>query len=330
VNVRPVTRRAVTAALLVPTLMSACGGSDAKPQASRSASPRAQDSTRKLVVHRLGTLPAPIQLPAAVPLPDGRVLSLGGLSAADTSTDSVTLIDPSGRATVVGHLPQSLHDSAAAGIGGRAYLFGGGDLASSPAILRVAASGQTSSAGRLPVGASDVSAATVGATAYVVGGYTGSVPLRSILAFTPGRGVRQAGSMPRPLRYAAVAAVGPAVLIAGGTSGTAAQRSVLRFDPRTRRVTQVARLPQPLTHAAAASLGGRLYVIGGRGPAVNSASAAIWAVDPSTGRVRAAGRLPVALSDLGAAATASGIVLIGGRDRAGRVRDSVLSARAAP
>ena len=75
-----------------------------------------------------------------------------------------------------------------------------------------------------------------------MGGYTGTTPLRSIVAYTPGRSPRVVAELPRPLRYAAVAAVGGRVLIAGGTSGTAARREILRFDPRTGAVARIGRL----------------------------------------------------------------------------------------
>jgi N-acetylneuraminic acid mutarotase len=162
----------------------------------------------------------------------------------------------------------------------------------------------------------------------VVGGYTGTAPLRSVLAFTPGRAVREVARLPRVLRYAAVAAVGDAVYVAGGTSGVRARREVLRFDPRTRTVRRVARLPVPLTHAAAAALGGRLYVLGGRGDDLASQRAAVYALDGH--RMVRAGRLPQALSDLGAATVGDRIVAVGGRDAAGAVHDEVLALRARP
>ena len=152
-----------------------------------------------------------------------------------------------------------------------------------------------------------------------MGGYTGTVPLRSILAYTPGRGVRVAAEMPRPLRYAAVAAVGGHLLIAGGTSGTTARSEILSFDPASGRVRRIGRLPSPVTHAAGAALGGRFYVLGGRGVALDAQRATIEAVDPATGRVSRAGRLPAALSDLSAATLATGVTVLGGRDAGGRV-----------
>lgn len=322
--------RTVTAALLVSTLTSSCGTNESRPDRSTTPlSRRPQGTSGNLVVTRVGHLPSPMQLPSAVTISGGRVLSLGGLSAADVSTDGVVLVDKSDRPRMVGRLPRPVHDSAAASIGGRSYLFGGADFAPSSDILRVSENGRTSSAGRLPIVASDVAAASIGSRAYVVGGYTGTTPLRSIVSFVPGQPVRAVARLPRPLRYAAVAAAAGSLYIAGGTSGTTAQRAVLRFDPGTRRVTQVGKLPQPLTHAAGASLGGRFYVVGGRGAALDSASSAIWVIDPHTGRVRSSGRLPLALSDIGAASTPDHIVLVGGRDRGGQAHDDVFTARAA-
>jgi hypothetical protein len=324
-------RAPVATSLLLSILLAACGSSRAgSAPPARNAGPRraTQVGAQGLRFRDIGRLPAPIQLPSATALPDGRTLVLAGLSQADTSTDGIALIDPSGASRSVGRLPAPRHDAAAATIAGRAYLIGGGNLTATPSILRIGEDGRTAGAGRLPVGASDVAAASIGSRAYVVGGYTGSTPLRSILAFAPGRPVQEVATLPAPLRYAAVAAVGGRVLVAGGTSGTAAQRAIFRFDPATRRVARIGQLPRGLTHAAGASLGGRFYVIGGRGDAVDSASAAVWSVDPSNGRVRRAGRLPVALSDVAAASGSGGVLVIGGRDHRGRVHDGILRANA--
>ena len=78
-NPSAATIRAVMAVLLAPTMMSACGGADPKPRLHRPA----RTPGTRLVVRRAGNLPAAIQLPAAAAVPGGRVLALGGLSAAD-------------------------------------------------------------------------------------------------------------------------------------------------------------------------------------------------------------------------------------------------------
>jgi Kelch motif protein len=298
--------------------------------AAASGGRAAQTTNPRLRIRRIGKLPSPTQLPSVAGLPGGRALVLGGLNAADVSTDGIVRIGSSGSARMVGRLPAPLHDSAATEIAGRPYLLGGGDATSTAAVLRLTEDGGSANAGRLPVAASDIAAATIGSTAYVIGGYTGTTALRSVLAYTPGHRVRTVATLPRPLRYAAVAPVGRDILIAGGTSGTSAQRAVLRYRPGTSRVVPVARLRHPLTHAAGVAYRGRFYVIGGRGDTLGSPSAAIWSVDPAAGTVRAAGRLPAAFSDLGVASGPQGVLLVGGRDARGRVSDQILRAQAAP
>ncbi len=264
-----------------------------------------------------------MQLPAVAPQADG-ALALGGLDALDASVAGMVRIGAAG-AHGAGSLPFALHDAAAANIDGHVYLFGGGNAGSASAAIMRVQGASAGMVGSLPVGASDVAAATIGHTAYIVGGFTETVPLRTIVAYTPGSGARVVAMLPRPLRYAAVAAVGGRLLIAGGTSGTSAQRAILSFDPVSGVVRQLGELPHALTHAAGASLNGRFYVIGGRGENLTAQTAAILAVDPATGRISAAGRLPQAVSDSGAASLPGRILLVGGRDSAGRAQDQVLT-----
>jgi hypothetical protein len=272
-----------------------------------------------------GTLPAPVQLPGLARV-GGVVLAVGGLDAADASVSDVVRVAPAPPARI-GALPVAVHDTPAATLGARAYVFGGGGggaAGPSDAIVAVAADGGARVAGRLPVALSDASAVADGTMAYVVGGFTTTAPLRSVLAFHPGRVVHRVATLPHPLRYAAAAAIGGAVLVAGGTDGTTARDEILRVAPATGRVRVIGHLPAPLAHAAGAALGGTFYVLGGRGDAVDGQSRAIWAIDPASGRVRRAGRLPVALSDLAALAVGSRVLVAGGRDRSGRVRRQLL------
>src|SRR5262245_2288544 len=116
--------------------MAACGGRD-PPRRAAAAGGRPGG---RPAVRRGGTVPPPVQLPATTGLPDGRALALAGLDSQDVSSDTVTVVSAAGRARVAGHLPQPLHDAAAATIGGHAYLFGGGPLPTDQ-ILSVAPGG---------------------------------------------------------------------------------------------------------------------------------------------------------------------------------------------
>ena len=262
---------------------------------------------------RTGGLRSALQDAAATAV-GGRVALLGGLNAADASTDAVQVATAS-RAAVVGRLPVALHDAAAISIGGEVYLLGGGDgTAQLDAIRRVdLATGTTHLAGRLPAPNSDLAAVTVGDTVYAVGGYTGSRWLDTIVAWRPGGSAHVVARLPHALRYPAVAAVDGRVVIAGGSTPQGADSAVMVFDPHGTDVRTIGRLPAATTHAAAAALGHTVYVIGGRGASVGTPSDRIVAVELATRRVRPAGRLLSPRSDLAAVTVGERVVLFGGR-----------------
>ena len=282
---------------------------------------RARAQTIKLLTeHVTGALPAPLQDPAAAVI-GRRAILLGGLTAADTSSEGVISANAHAGRTI-GSLPSARHDTAAATLGSDVYLFGGGNgVAQLDDILRVdPATGASTLVGHLPAGSSDSSAAAIGGTAYVVGGYTGTRWLDTIVAWHPGAAPRIVAHLPHALRYAAVAVAGNRLVIAGGSleDGTASS-DVLAFAPSSGRVVRLGKLPAPTTHAAAAALGSVVYVIGGRGATLGSATDRIVAIDVASRRVRAAGTLTDARSDLAAATVAGSILLFGGHAASGTV-----------
>jgi hypothetical protein len=318
----------------------ACGssGSHASKPTTRTASGAQASATatlrptrivarpQHLVAIAIATLPSPVQDPATTERA-GEAILAGGLDRSDVSVADV-LATGGGPARRLGSLPAALHDAAAATLNGRAYVFGGGEP-SHDEIMALAPGAPGTTAGHLPAAASDVSAATIGHAVYVVGGYTGTVPLNTIVAWSGLGTGRVVGHLPHPIRSAAVAAVRGRLIIAGGTSGVDATRDVFSFDPATRRLTRIASLPAPLTHAAAATQRGIVYVIGGRGSNLGTQVTRILAIDPSTHRVTSAGVLPTPLSDTGAAALADGILVAGGHESSGAVSDQIYLLRAA-
>ena len=267
-------------------------------------------------------LPAPVQLPAATVSGSSLVLA-GGLSAADTSLATVTVVGPAS-ITSAPPLPAPIHDAAAATLSGRALVFGGGEP-SHAEIREIGPGAGIGLAGQLPVPASDVAATSSGGAAYVVGATTAPTRwTRSSDSPATGRrrwpdACRAACATPRSARPTG------ALVIAGGTVGTTASSAVYGFDPSARSVRRIGSLPHPLTHAAAATLGRWVYVIGGRHTTQAAQTDAILAIDPRTGRVRPAGRLPHALSDAGAGAIGNRILVAGGRTATGAVSADVLS-----
>ncbi len=268
------------------------------------------------LVERAG---APLAVPAqdaAVAAVGTRAILLGGLTAADTSSDAIVSATASG-SRVIGRLPSARHDTAAATLGGSVYLFGGGNgVAQLDDIVRVEpATGQATVIGHLPAASSDSTAAAIGNTAYIVGGYTGTQWLDTIVAFTPGGAARVVAHLPQAVRYAAVTAVNGRIVIAGGSleNGTASS-SVLEFFPGSGRVLKLGTLPAPTTHAAAATIGSLAYVLGGRGASLDTPTTRIVSIDVGTKRIRVAGALRSPRSDLMAVGIGGSVLVAGGRD----------------
>ena len=275
---------------------------------------RPRRAPRVLVSRDIGLLRAPLQDAAGVALGRSRAMLLGGLTAADTSTDAVSVVSGATERDA-GRLPTAVHDAAAARLGGAVYLFGGGDgTRQHGEIVRIGGG----VVGSLPAPSSDQAAATIGDTAYVVGGFTGTRWLDTIVAWSPGRGARVVAHLPSPVRYAAVASAGGKLFIAGGSlpSGTASAQ-VFEYSPTGHALRRVGRLPAPTTHASAAELGGIAYVIGGRGAALDTPTARVVAIDPRTRRVHPAGHLLQPLSDAAAISLGKAILVAGGRSSAG-------------
>lgn len=271
---------------------------------SAVATKAAPKPASRLQVTRVGTLPQAVSRLAAVALPGGRVLALGGL-AGGSSSDQV-LLGPPSRLREVGRLPVPTHDAAAALAGGGVYLFGGGEAVSTDAVVRVdTATGAASRAGSLGEPLSDLGAVTVGGKAYLVGGYTGARYATAVLRFRRGRSPALVARLPAGLRYAGVAALDGTIYVAGGLTVSGASRAVLAVDLEAHTVRRVATLPGPMDHVALARLGSRLLLVGG-------GSRRILAIDPRAGTVAAVGSLPQRLADPAAITQGGRVLVLGG------------------
>ena len=103
----------------------------------------------------------------------GRVIVAGGLSGADVSTDTVFELSPEGTVASLHSLPSAIHDAAAATLGRRLLVFGGGVSEGSDHIVQLFP-GPSRQVGTLPQALSDVVAAEIAGTAYVAGGWNGT------------------------------------------------------------------------------------------------------------------------------------------------------------
>jgi outer membrane protein assembly factor BamB len=261
-------------------------------------------ASTRVIATRIGSLPQPASRVAAITLPGGRVLALGGL-VGGSSSDQV-LLGPPERLRAVAHLPAPTHDAAATLAGGSAYLLGGGEAVSTDSVVRVdPRTGVSSRAGSLGEPLSDLGAAAIGPKAYLVGGYTGSRFATAVLLFRPRRPPLVVARLPAGLRYAGVAALGGKLYVAGGLTLAGASRAVLAVDTTAGTVTRVATLPSPLAHVALAPFGSRLLLVGG-------SSRRILSIDPQAGTVVVAGRMPTPLADPAAVAQRGRVVVLGG------------------
>jgi hypothetical protein len=263
-----------------------------------------------LSVRRVGSLPAPTSRIAAVGLPGGKLLALGGLVGGASTAQILAGVPAALR--VVGHLPVPTHDAAAALVGGSAYLFGGGEAVSTDTVVRVnPATGAAARAGSLGEPLSDLGAAVVGGQAFIVGGYTGAKYATAVLRFRRGGAPSLVARLPVGLRYAGVAAEGRTIYVAGGLAPSGETRAVFAVDPAARSVRRIARLPFAVAHAALASLRGSLYLIGGRS-ATGTALRSVLRIDPASGNVVRVGHLPHALEDPAAVTVGDAVLVLGG------------------
>ena len=295
--------------------------------------------------------PAPYQLPSGlareVVLPEGRDLLLaGGLTPQSTSTAAVRLLNPlTGRTTRTGRLTVPTHDAAGATLGGRAFVFGGGEQSSVATVQEmpaqaVAGHRTATVAGRLPGARSDLVAVTRGGTAYLLGGYDGAGYDATVLATTDGRRFTAVARLAVPVRYPAVALLGSQIWVFGGQTSHGITNDIQRISlagagqsgagqavggKKIVAAAVAGHLPQPTTAAAAFALGGALYIAGGQtaparpGQATASPSAPLTTSDAvlryQPGHPAApAGTLPVPLANAGAGVLGSTAYLVGGDD----------------
>jgi len=302
---------------------------------SGGGNPRPQETTTKVVLaaRRGPSLPAPISGESVVGLPGGPLI-LGGLDSAEGSVNGVFQLDAgTGRLRQAGALHAPLHDAAAAVLGDRVLVFGGGVETSTDQVegMAVGTGSETAAevasvVGHLPTVRSDLSAVSVGGRAYVLGGYDGRAPLGSVLASSNGRSFREVATLPAPARYMAVAVSGGMIYAFGGELASGAPSDAIRaVNPKTGSAQIVGHLLQPLSHASAVALGQHIYLLGGESS--SAVSDRVWRFDPGGGGVVPAGRLPLPVAYGAAAVVGSTAYLVGGKGADGGSLRSVVLLR---
>jgi hypothetical protein len=265
---------------------------------SALAQQRSAQHAPRLSVRRIGTLPLALTKSAAVALPNGRLVVLGG-----TGSDRILVGTPS-HLRLIGHLPGATHDAAAALRGRFAVLYGGGESVSTPTVVRVdPSSGGARVLHPLDEPLSDLGAATIDGTTYLVGGYTGTTYASAILRVGNDDRTTTVARLPTGTRYAGVTALNGKIFLAGGLTTRGESRAIYVFDPATSSVQRIGSLPAPVAHAALASFDGSLYLFARR---------SVIRIEAATGAVTRVGSLPRALTDPTAVTVGHEIVIIGG------------------
>jgi outer membrane protein assembly factor BamB len=286
--------------------------------ASRPGSPHTAMESRLVARAAPTPLAAPVSGESVVAMPGGPLI-LGGLDSSSNSVSGVFQLDrASGRLHDAGALAGPLHDAAAAVLGNRVLVLGGGTSTSTDAVQtlpapggRVASDATAETTGTLPTVRSDLSAVSLGGRTYVLGGYDGSEPIDSVLATEDGAAFTEVARLRAPARYMAIARLAGHIYAFGGETGNGgASDAIQEVDPNAGTSEVIGHLPQGVSHASAVSLGGHIYVLGGE--ADGSATDRIWRFDPANGTVAPAGRLPLPISNGAATTVGSTGYLIGG------------------
>jgi len=249
---------------------------------------------------------------------DQDLLVIGGITQQLTTTSTIIQLNPvTGRVTRAGHLADPAHDAAGAVLGGRPYLFGGGDLAELAAVQAPRHRGTAVVVGQLPGPRSDISSVTLDGTAYLIGGYDGTSWVGTVLATSNGKAFTRVATLPVPVRYAAVAGAGRRIWVFGGLTPAGPSRVIQRVNVATGKAAVVGQMPAPISAATAVTLAGRIFIAGGqvaKGGAHLVASRTVLAYNPAGSRVTTAGTLPVAVTNAAVAVVGGTAFLVGGNN----------------
>jgi len=314
--------------VLIVVLLSRSGGKSpttatAKPP-GHTTTPIATTSTAVAipVPTHVTTSFMPADLPTAVSrssvvLDGSSVLIFGGLTSAGSSAKVLRFDPATGAVTTDGRLAAGVHDAAAAVVGGRPLIFGGGDEVHTVATVQayVGQAGQV--VGQLPQSRSDLVAATVAGHTYVLGGFDGTSMTADVLQTDDGVTFRTVAQLPVPVRYPAITVSGNVIYLFGGQTSSQAGHltaTIQAVDVAAGTARVVGNLPQPLTEASAWVEGGAVFLGGGRQG--SAAVSAVMRFDPASGVATVVGNLPRPTADAPVAVVGGVAYLFGGEGTA--------------
>jgi hypothetical protein len=257
--------------------------------------PATASAVNQVTFSQVGNLTSPRQLPGAAPLPDGRILVVGGYSGlnGNQGLDSAETFDPKTNTfTAIGStMAIGRYAPAVAPLpDGRILVAGGWDNGNHLASAEVfnPSSETFSPVGSMATVREDAGAAPLpDGRVLIIGGYSNTGAVDSTEIFDPKTNTFSPGpTLPYPTYYSAVAVIsGGRILIAGGFDGSTmdfTDKAVV-FNPSSGTFTSVGSLPTRTNGPSGASLpGGRALVAGGYDDNASEFTTRAQAFDPAT------------------------------------------------
>lgn len=271
----------------------------------------APTSSHPLSLSSRAILPQAISRTTVVSSPQGATI-FGGLDSNGSSVSNVWTISGTKQITVrsVAPLASPTHDAGSSYVGGKNFIFGGGQ-STSISTVQSYSGGKSYVVSNLPLVRSDLVAASYGGAAYLVGGYDGNSLNPSILRTTNGTQFQSIGQLIQPVRYPAAVALAGTLYVFGGEAGGVPVTTIESVDLASGTAWVSGEFNTPLADAAAAVVDGRIYIVGGVDSS-GSPSSVIYQYNPKTSLLSVAGHLPKPLSNVGLASYSGRLFVIGG------------------
>lgn len=215
----------------------------------------------------VASLPVPVRYPAVAAV-GGRIFVFGGQAISGNTAgqpiDAIQMIDPGRhRASVVGHLPETLSGAAAVTIDGHIFVAGGESSAPQSSVPGVGTT-QTSSA---PAGANP----GAGKTGAILDRYTVTGSARHSVATR----VHASGTGPP--------------IVATTSSQTSTVSAIWAFNPDSDRLLPAGRLQVPVSHVGVAVVGSTAWLVGGETNGAQVSAVQMLTPDPMFGTAGAPG-----------------------------------------
>ena len=163
----------------------------------------------------VATLPVPVRYPAVAGV--GKTIWVFGGQTPSGPTDAVQRVSlTTGRATVVGHLPDPASGAVAFTLGGRVYVAGGqvqrgpGPVTSNVVLAFDPTRDAVTAAGQLPVPAANAAVAVLAGTAYLIGGNDGQRQVPTVTRLRLTAALAAGGAVPGGPVLASAPWLGPA------------------------------------------------------------------------------------------------------------------------